>query len=334
MNIIEWIKKLILRKEQYMLNDIDKSVEERDNLAIEVAKALHTLYESLEKKENKKLYYMLRIIDKEIAKSCGIEDIKLFIKKIRSSKTIKSYELSTACINTNDDKDKITVKISDENIVEIDYQSEIRDANFEETLRNIENIIKVNTNKISKINIIKSDKHQIENVDFGILGNYQLHRIEYKTNAKLSKSEIENEKRKIINDYNKNLDEINKKIFYKIYDELKMTDYNLWEHETFEKIINRAMLPKDFDDLDEKQKRDILYFKDNYNYQELWKKINEEKMFWNLDNIKNDVVITNVIIDADYKNICMEFYGICDFFVAYIELNYEKNYTIEQFDPS
>jgi len=172
MNIIEWIKKLILRKEQYMLNDIDKSVEERDNLAIAVAKALHTLYESLEKKENKKLYYMLRIIDKEIAKSCGIGDIKLFIKKIRSSKTIKSYELSTACINTNDDKDKITVKISDENIVEIDYQSKIRDANFEETLRNIENIIKVNTNKISKINIIKSDKHQIENVDLGILGNY------------------------------------------------------------------------------------------------------------------------------------------------------------------
>lgn len=94
------------------------------------------------------------------------------------------------------------------------------------------------------------------------------------------------------------------------------------------------MLPNDFYDLSDKQKRDILYFDNNYTYNELWEKIQQTKPFWNLNNIKNDINITNIVIDADYKHISIEFNGVCNMYTAYIELSYDKDYQIKVFNPN
>ena len=344
MRIVEWIKKLFLRKKDYMLNENDlvqgEKFNERDKLAIEVAKSLYDLYKSLEKDKKQKIYFILRIKDMDISKSCRIEDIEQFIQKIKEKSTIVGFELSTSWVNGNDiieeynDKNKITVKISNEDTVIIDYQCEIPDVMFDDTLKNIENIIKDTSKKIAKLNIVKRHKPKREMVDFGILGKYQLNYIGYETEEEITEEQVETEKRKIMSDYNKHLDEINKKIFYEIYDQLSNTDYKIWEDEAFEKIINKEKLPNSFNDLSDEQKREILYLNDEYTYLELWEKIQETKSFWNLNNIKDDVVITNVMIDADRRNISIEFNGICNSFVAYIRLSYDNNYEIEEFNPN
>lgn len=115
---------------------------------------------------------------------------------------------------------------------------------------------------------------------------------------------------------------------------LSSTDYNIWEYDEFKKIIHVNLLPQNFYNLNNNEKRDILYLYGNYNYLELWEKIQQEKPFWNLNNLKNDIAITNVVIHDEDKYISIEFSGICKFFVAYLELNYEDDFNIDVFDPS
>lgn len=66
----------------------------------------------------------------------------------------------------------------------------------------------------------------------------------------------------------------------------------------------------------------------------MWNKLNEIKPFWNINKIKEDVKITNVVISEEFGTIFIEFHGIFSFFTAYIELDYKNNYDVKMFDPS
>lgn len=347
MKIIEWIKKLFAVNRKTTLNEMRASIssdieefKEIDKLAIEVSKSLENLYKALESDKKEKIYFILRTKDKEISKSCRLDSIDQLIEKIRERQSIIGYELSTSWIDGNDieekynDKSKIQVKISDEDTVKIDYQNEAKYEMFDIILKNIEEIIMNNFNKKVETNVIKRNKPKREFIDFGILGNYEFSNIKYITGDKLTQEQIETKKREILKDYNKHLDEIDKKIFHEIYYHLCCTDYNIWDYKEFRILINTEILPENFYDLSDKEKREILYFSDTYTESELWDKIQQTKPFWNLNSIKDDVDITNIIIDADYKHINIEFNGICDFFTAYIELSYDKEYKIKVFDPS
>ena len=198
------------------------------------------------------------------------------------------------------------------------------------TPKNIESLIEEKSKKIAKINIVERDKPKREFADFGILGEFELNDIQYKTNKKLTEEQKQIEKLKILNGYKENLEEINKKIFSNIIYHLECTDYNIWEYDSFDKIINKEKLPDNFNSLSNEQKRKILYFVDY----EFGDKIQEIKTVWNINNLKDDITITNIVIDANYKHIDIEFNGVCDFFVAYISINYAEDYQIKQFDPS
>ena len=347
MKIIEWIKKLFLgNKESMLIESSNESLKnnedfnERDKLAIEVAKSLYNLYKILESSKKEKIHFILRTKDKEISKSCRLDSIEQLIGKIKERQTIIGFELSTSWINGNDteeeynDKSKIAVKIFDEDMIKIDYQNETGYEMFDITLKNIEEIINNISNKIVEINRINRSRPTREFIDFGILGNYEFNDIQYRTNEELTEEQIQIKKREILNDYSKHLDEINKKFFYQIHDNLYSTDYNIWEYKEFEVIINKEMLPNNFYDLSDKEKRNILYLSGKYTENELWEKIQQTKPFWNLNNIKDDIKITNIVIDADYNHINIEFNGICEFFVAYTELSYDKDYQIKVFNPS
>ena len=74
MKIIEWIKKLFLgNKESMLIESSNESLKnnedfnERDKLAIEVAKSLYNLYKILESSKKEKIHFILRTKDKEIS---------------------------------------------------------------------------------------------------------------------------------------------------------------------------------------------------------------------------------------------------------------------------
>ena len=334
-------KKELICQEENINNNI-VNFKDRDNLAIEISKSLYELYATMERENKKKIQFFLRIKDSISSKNCTISNVDLLIQRISERTTTIGYEFLVKWINGNEefeeynDINKILVKIYDGNDINIDYQYEIDYEIFNVVLEDIKNIIKNRFNKnveINNIKRIKPIKQKEELVDFGILGNCDYYDIEYRTEEKLNDEQIEEKKREILNSYKIQIDDINKKIFYEMHYHLMQTDHKIWDYEGFDIIINREKLPVNFDDLSVTEKGEILYLNNVSEYNELWEKIKDEKPFWNLENIKKDINITNVVIEPDYNKICIEFNGFCSFFYAIIEMDLE-NYNIINFDVS
>ncbi|MGM9877902.1 MAG: hypothetical protein ACI33S_04550 [Bacilli bacterium] len=325
--------------------NIVKGTKLNDKVVIETAEKLNKLYEIINNERieaKKRKYLMLRIKDEMDSKNCTITSIDQFKKKVNERKTTIGYELTVGYI-IGDESDeewekisKIVVKVDNSDIIKIDFQNEISQEIFDKVLIDIESMIKNKYNKQVEINYITRDKSKpkVEFIDFGILGRYKYNMINYQTDEEMNIEQRDIQTRKVINEYYLQINEINKKIFYKIYDELRLTDYKIWESASFDIIIDRKKLPYNFDDLNDQQKTDIIYIYDYNDYIDLWNKINEIKPFWDLNKIKEDVKITNVAISEKIGTISIEFNGIFDFFTAYIELDYKKNYDVKKFDPS
>lgn len=312
------------------------TLSERDELVISISQILFDLYNQLKLNNNLRVILMLKIKDEVPSKNCTITNIEKFIQRINEKRTIIGYELLVTCndILENGQENKIIVKVYDDSNVKIDYLNENGYEYFDKTLRKIQGIISNDYNLTVDINYIEKGNSLIENVDFGILNVFEYRNIQYRNQGVFDKEQIELNKRKILANYNKSLNEINKKIFFEMHKQLIMTDYNIWEYDGFEKIINIGLLPNNFYSLTKEEKREIIYLKGSYNYQDFWNIFQQEKPFWKLNNLKEDIRITNVIIDVDYKEICIEFNGVCNFFNAYISIKYEENYNISVFDPN
>lgn len=336
-----------INKQGQNKNHLNKSNIEMNKIALEIATILNELYEMINnetqeitKKERK--YLILRIKDQSIAKNCALTDINQFIQRVSERTTTIGYELTTGWIICNDLEDecektsKITVKISADDIIKIDYQQEIKIEKFDEILAKIETLIKNKYGKNVEINHIiqKENESKVEYIDFGILGKYKYNSIQYETEEELTPEEFETKIRNVLNDYNIHIDEINKKIFYEMYKILTETDYEIWKTESFNIIIDKEKLPQNFDILTKQQKNDFLYLYEYNDYNDLWNNLQKDRPFWNLNKIKEDITITNFIINDNYGKITIEFNGFFSLLTAYIKLNYKENYEIDAFDPN
>ena len=171
-------------------------------------------------------------------------------------------------------------------------------------------------------------------VDFGILGFFNYKYIEYQTNSELSNEEYDKKIRSVLDKYHNNIELVNKRIFYNLHEQMSMTDVAIWDDESFNKIFNVELLPNNFNLLSHEEKNDLFYLFDKLDENELWDKIQLEKPFWNLSKLKDDIRITCVVINEEFESISIEFNGVCNFFVAIVEMKYNNNFEITNFDPS
>lgn len=189
---------LISVKKEKEIN-LDEIKNEMDKIALEVSIILNRMYEILKKESSKiirkeRKYLMLRIKDQSVAKNCTIEDIKLFIQRLKERTTTIGYELTTGWIIGDEDGEewedvsKIIVKIDNSNTVKIDFQNEIKLENFDKILINVESMVKNKYSKQVEMNYITRDKSKpkVEYIDFGILGRYKYNRINYETDDEIN----------------------------------------------------------------------------------------------------------------------------------------------------
>ena len=322
-----------------LIPDTINSVEDV-NLIYFIANSISDLYNQLNSDVNLNLILFFKIKDVTSSKNCTITNLNTFLDRIKERDSIIGYEflISHNSLYSGKNKVMILVKVyNDKNIV-IEYQNDFDYELIKHYINELKEKIENFYNKSLDIYFIEKEDNSFNVdslVDLGILNSFEFSQIQYKTVNNLTQDEINSNIIKIFNEYKKNIIDINKKIFYEMHNILVGTDYNIWEYDGFKKIVDINLLPSNFFHLSNNEKRSILFLDDNLdNYVDFWDKFNVKKPFWKLDCIKDDIIITNVVIDDKFKLISIEFNGFCQFFNAFIELKYDDNFEINTFLPS
>ncbi len=324
-------------------NDIEELLDEEysmNDVAIEIAGIIKSLYNTM-KHENKRAYLRFRILDEKASKNATVEDYDVFLYRVNNKPTNIGYEISTAWIageepsHDYNDIDRIVVKISKEKLVKVNFQYEkdydlfirVKDMILDKLQNKFQ--VEVELKNVERIKPVKATfletKDTSKKVSFGILGEYNYDYVEtIPETANLDD---------LVNSLNKNMITFNQQVFHAIHSDLVATAVNIWDDEDFNKFIDVPKLPNDFFELPEDAQREILYCDDTLDYKTLWQEINN-KSFWNLSNISKTIEITNVIFDTTSKTITIEFNGFCGVYTALIEIEYENNYTVSNFDPA
>lgn len=306
-----------------------KSYTNKD-IAIEISKYL--LEQT--KLTSYKTSIQLRLVNERASKSCTVDTLEKFIDKLNTIDGVIKYELLIRWINEDILKtNMIQTKIDliNNNII-IKYEN---NENLDFILIKVNEIKSIIENMgISPLIEEKIKKEpKVELISLGLLGEYNIYDINFKSIDNVTK-EIEYKKKKdILRNLNDNINKINNNLFYEIHSNLECVVDNLWEDESFGKVIHLNKLPNEFNDATDEDKHKILFdYKEDITKENIIEKTKIEKPFWNIENIKNDLIIKNVIIEEEYNKIIIEFEGILNSFIAYVEINY-NNYEITNFDP-
>lgn len=171
-----------------------------------------------------------------------------------------------------------------------------------------------------------------EMLDLGVLGQYPIKYVGCECGIE-SDDEYYEFIRKFFETYTENIEKINDSIIYEIYDALTACGYPLWEEEEFRKIISEEELPVGFYNMSDEVKNKIFYGFD-YTKENLKQKLKENIPFLKIEKLKDDISVTNVVIKLEYKELYIEFFGLCSFFTAMITLKYEDNFEVSEFSPS
>lgn len=317
----------------------------RDELAIGVTNILFKLYNEL-KEEGKIVVFNPSIKDQIPSKSCSPGTAERFAEIVHERDSIISFVLTVSSMDgqytgleiEKNDKDKITVIISDEDIIKLKIQYEFPEERFKQTYEEIKIFLKENSNK----EIVEENENREKSVEkicnFGILGTFPLDKVNFESNEDYSNEQIDNRIMDILNQYNRNIDSINKKIFIKIFNYCLwgVDGINIWNEDYFKEIIYVDKLPSNFNDLSDNEKYDIL-FKEKIDESDFNDIDNSRLKFFNIEKIKDYCKIYNVFIDEEYKKISLEInflYNNNNTAICYpmIEMNYENNFEITNFD--
>ena len=309
-----------------------------ENCIFKVAEILYELYLNLiDRGQNYKLYYRPAIKCQNPAHNCGPGTFDSFKEQCFKKDDIFNFTLSTSCIIGEDEENeyndwcKIAVVFDmNKDVIEIHYLKEFKNELFDETINKIKDTLK---GQKTKFNNKKRKKTIREKIDIGVLGEYYLN--DFQTKEYFDNKDGYNRFfKRVMKNYAKNINLINNKIIYEIYDELHATRFPLWKYDEFYKIIDEDKLPNDFENMTDEEKSNLIYKKFDYNEKNVIEKLKENVPFFNVDKFKNDILITNITIDKKPKEIAIDFKGISDFFVAAIILDYGKKYEIIEFSAS
>jgi hypothetical protein len=324
----------------------------RDELAIGVTNILYKLYSDL-KVEGKRAIFHPEIKDQIASKNCSPSTAERFATIVHERDSIINYVL-TVSSNVGEykglemeknDHDKITVMISDENTIKLKILYEFPEERFKQAYEKIKTFLKENSNK-EVIEEHEVREKPIEKIcDFGILGTFPLDKVNFESNEEYSDEQINNKITEILNEYKKNIDNINKKVFIKIFNYCfyGVDGEYIWEDDHFTDSINDITyadkLPFNFNELSNDEKANIL-FKEEIDESDFENIENSRLKFFNLEKIKDHCKIYNVTINEEYKTITIEVYLLYNdatnlkYCYPLIEMNYANNFEIKNFDPS
>lgn len=311
----------------------------KDEIAIDISTILYELYNKLNnnKENDEKIYFSPSIKDVSILKNCTPDTVEMLKKIISERDSIVKYVLSTSVVKGIDveeeynNKNKITVIISDEDIITLKYQYEFVEEKFNETLQIIKKYLSEQTDKIVKEELIKRDKPIREQLYFGILGNYQLNYINYYDEEGYTREQINKKIKNIMKKFKENIDSINNKIFMKIYN-IDLLGEPIWEEDFFEQIINQDKLPDNFNDLSEEEKSDVLYEISKLDEKDFENISNNNLKLFNFKEIEKTAKIYNVTIEPEYKKMSIEFHFLNEYMSPMIVLNYNKDFEIQDYE--
>ena len=174
--------------------------------------------------------------------------------------------------------------------------------------------------------------------NFGILGTFPLSSVNFETNTEYSNSQIDNIIKEIVNQYNNDIDNNNKKVFTKIFNNSLwgVDGINIWNESYFNDIVNVDKLPANFNELDDIGKTNVLFAEeiDENDFNDLE---NSRLRFFKLDKIKEYCRIYNVTINEEYKYLSIELnflYNNQGTAICYpmIKMDYSNNFEITSFD--
>lgn len=303
----------------------------KEDIALEVSKYL------FEQKQNEtyKTSIQLRLVNEKPSRSCTVDTIEKFIAKKNTIEGIIRYELLIRWISEDSSKmNMIQTKIDlVNNSINIKYENNENIDFTESKVNEIKNIIQsmgITPTIEEKI----KEEPKFELISLGILGEYNIYDINYETTDSITKEQEYKKIKEIITNLKNNINKINNSLFYEIHSNLDCVVANLWEDESFNKIIDVTKLPQEFSNLSNEDKHKTLFdFNENVTKENIIQITKLEKPFWNIENIKSDLIIKNVKIEEQYNKLIIEFNGILNCFIAYVEID-TNNYEITNFDPS
>lgn len=172
----------------------------------------------------------------------------------------------------------------------------------------------------------------MEEVNLGILGNYSLEDVVCDSDFDSDKEYFDFIK-DVLKKYNDNIELVDRKLLYRMYDELSACGFPIWEESDFNKIIDEDKLPENFSNMSEEEKSNLFYGFE-INEDNIKDALSSNVPFFNIDKLKDDIRVRNVNIKKEYNEISIEFDGVCDFFVAMVVFKYDDNFRIREFHAS
>lgn len=169
-------------------------------------------------------------------------------------------------------------------------------------------------------------------VNLGILGKYPLEYVGCDSDFDSDEEYFEFIK-EILKLYNDNIELANRKLLFAMYDALSACGFPLWKENEFKKIIDEDKLPENFQNMTDEEKSKLFYDFE-INEDNIKEALSNNVPFINIDKLKYDINVHNVNIDKEYKEISIEFFGICNFFCAMVTFKYDDNFKISDFHVS
>lgn len=172
----------------------------------------------------------------------------------------------------------------------------------------------------------------MEEVNLGILGYYSLDDVVCDSDFDTDEGYFSFIK-DVLKKYNDNIELIDRKLLFRMYDELFACGFPIWKEDDFDKIIDEDKLPEGFYNMSDEEKEKLFYgfeiTEDN-----IEDAILNNIPFFNISKLKDDIRVHNVNINKDYNEISIEFDGICDFFTAMVTFKYDDSFRISEFHAS
>ena len=172
----------------------------------------------------------------------------------------------------------------------------------------------------------------MEEVNLGILGKYSLEDVVCDSDFD-SDEEYFNFIKEVLNLYNDNIELIDRRLLFRMYDELSACEFPIWNEDGFNKMIDEDKLPENFQNMTDEEKSSLFYDFE-INEDNIEEALSNNVPFINIDKLKDDIIIRNVNIHKDYNKISIEFDGICDFFCAMVTFKYDDDFRISEFHAS
>ena len=172
----------------------------------------------------------------------------------------------------------------------------------------------------------------MEEVNLGVLGSFPLEDVICDSDFD-SDDEFFDFIKHILQLFNDNIELIDRRLLFRMYDVLSSCRFAFWEKDGFNKIIDDSKLPENFQNMSNEEKSKIFYGFE-INEDNIKEALSSNVPFICIDKLKNDIRVHNVTINKDFSEISIEFEGICDFFNAMVTFKYDDNFRISEFHAS